>query len=162
MNPPKKTYQEKNGTTRVGDALRWLVEQGKQAAPELLSIAGSVSGIEGLKRLGEKINGSEQLTELDKKMLLEQIELDKAEMISVSKRWESDMVSDSWLSKNTRPLVLVYLTFIVSLYVILDSSGDTFEIDEAWITLLKTLLVTVYAAYFGSRGFEKYSKIKKM
>ena len=70
------------------------------------------------------------------------------------------MKSDSWLSKNTRPLTLIYLTIITSLYILLDSF-DMAAIDGAWIELLKTLLVTIYVAYFGSRGFEKYQAIKK-
>ena len=48
-------YKKKNGTTRVGDALRWLVKQGKEVAPELLSVVGSVTGIEQLKDLADKI-----------------------------------------------------------------------------------------------------------
>ena len=71
------------------------------------------------------------------------------------------MKSDSWLSKNTRPLTLIYLTVITSLYIILDSLNIAFEIDESWVELLKTLLVTIYVAYFGSRGFEKVGSIKK-
>lgn len=161
MNPPEKTYKEKNGTTRVGDALRWMVEQGKNVAPDLLSIASDISGIEALDKLGSKISGSKELTELDKKILLERLKLDKAEFQSISNRWNSDMVSDSWLSKNTRPLMLIYLTFITTVYVLLDSAEIAFKVDEVWIDLLKNLLITIYVAYFGSRGFEKFSKIRK-
>jgi hypothetical protein len=50
---------------------------------------------------------------------------------------------------------------MMSLYIILDSLDIAFNIDESWVELLKTLLVTIYVAYFGSRGFEKYTKIKK-
>ena len=70
------------------------------------------------------------------------------------------MNSDSWLSKNTRPLTLIYLTVITTLYIILDSLDIAFDIDGAWVELLKTLLVTIYVAYFGSRGFEKVKNIK--
>lgn len=161
MNPPEKTYKEKNGTTRVGDALRWMVEQGKNVAPDLLSIASDISGIEALDKLGSKISGSKELTELDKKILLERLELDKSEFQSISNRWTSDMTSDSWLSKNTRPLMLIYLTFITTVYVLLDSTEIAFKVDEVWIDLLKNLLITIYVAYFGSRGFEKFSKIRK-
>ena len=65
------------------------------------------------------------------------------------------MQSDSWLSKNTRPLTLIYLTICMTLFISFDSVGMAFEMDIAWIELLKTLLVTVYVAYFGSRGAEK-------
>ena len=88
------------------------------------------------------------------------LKMDSIEMQEVSNRWNSDMKSDSWLSKNTRPLTLIYLTIITSIYILLDSF-DMAAIDGAWIELLKTLLVTIYVAYFGSRGFEKIQSIKK-
>jgi hypothetical protein len=90
------------------------------------------------------------------------IELDILEMQNVSKRWTSDMKSDSWLSKNTRPLTLIFLTLSSTLLMILDSFHSLiFNIDTAWVELLKTLLITVYVAYFGSRGAEKITKINK-
>lgn len=97
----------------------------------------------------------------DKETALKLLEMDSIEMQEVSKRWSSDMKSDSWLSKNTRPLTLIYLTVITSLYILLDALDIAFNIDEAWVELLKTLLVTIYVAYFGSRGFEKVGSIKK-
>ena len=158
---PDKTYKERNGTTRVGDALRWLTEQGKNLAPEILDIAGTVTGVEGLNRLSDKINGSTELSDFDKKMLNEQLKLDIQEMKSISSRWKSDMTSDSFASKNIRPYTLAFLTISLTLFIILDSSGDSFKVDEAWINLLKNLLITVYLAYFGSRGVEKFNKISK-
>ena len=111
-----------------------------------------------LKNLIAKEN---TLSPFEKEKALELLKMDLLEMQEVSKRWDADMTSDSWLSKNTRPLVLLYLTIITTLFVIFDSANDSFIIDNAWIELLKTLLVTVYVAYFGSRGFEKYNKIRK-
>jgi hypothetical protein len=158
---PDKTYKERNGTTRVGDALRWLTDTGKKIAPEILDIAGTVTGVEGLNRLSDKINGSTELSEFDKKMLNEQLKLDIHEMKSISSRWKSDMTSDSFASKNIRPYTLAFLTISLTVFIILDSSGDNFKVDEAWINLLKNLLITVYLAYFGSRGVEKFNKISK-
>jgi len=89
------------------------------------------------------------------------LEQDIVEMKEVSSRWRSDMKSDSWLSKNTRPLALVFLTASSVLMMAVDSFHLQFDVDEAWINLLKTLLVTVYVAYFGSRGAEKITKINK-
>lgn len=97
----------------------------------------------------------------DKETALKLLEMDSQEIQEVSKRWNSDMTSDSWLSKNVRPLTLVYLTLATTIYIVLDSLNIAFSIDQAWIELLKTLLVTIYVAYFGSRGFEKYKKITK-
>jgi|TARA_R100001460_G_scaffold37423_1_gene71750 hypothetical protein len=110
------------------------------------------------KRLIAKDN---TLTPQDKETALKLIEIDAQEIQEVSKRWQSDMASDSFLSKNVRPLMLIYLTLATTIYIVLDSLNIAFDIDQAWIELLKTLLVTIYVAYFGSRGFEKYKKITK-
>ena len=101
------------------------------------------------------------LTPQDKETALKLLEMDSQEIQEVSKRWQSDMTSDSWLSKNVRPLTLIYLTLATTIYIVLDSLDISFKIDNAWIELLKTLLVTIYVAYFGSRGFEKFKKITK-
>jgi hypothetical protein len=71
------------------------------------------------------------------------------------------MVSDSWLSKNTRPLTLIFLTVSMVLFVLLDSMIDSFIVETQWIELLKSLLITVYVAYFGSRGVEKFKTISQ-
>ena len=103
-------YKQKHGTTRVGDALRWLVRQGKEVAPEILNVAGSITGIDQLKELADKIKGDKELSEIDKEMLLEELRYDMIEMQETTKRWVADMNSDSWLSKNIRPLSLGFLT----------------------------------------------------
>jgi hypothetical protein len=161
MPDDKLTYKERNGSTRVGDSLRWLVKQGKNVAPGLLDIAGSITGIEGLKKLSDKIAGTEELTESEKIMLQAEIEMDKQDMLNVTKRWEADMTSDSWLSKNIRPLVLAFLMACMFIFVMLDSSIKTFIVAPEWVELLKNLLITVCLAYFGSRGVEKFKKISK-
>tara|TARA_R110000765_G_scaffold372592_1_gene463051 strand:+ start:25052 stop:25501 length:450 start_codon:yes stop_codon:yes gene_type:complete len=110
-----------------------------------------------LKNLITKDN---TLSPFEKEKALELLKMDIIEMEQISERWSSDMTSDSWLSKNTRPLTLLFLTLMTTLFVILDSSDSPFKVSSEWIELLKTLLVTVYVAYFGSRGFEKYNKIR--
>lgn len=107
------------------------------------------------------IDKDSTLSPQDKETALKMLEMDLSELQEVSKRWDSDMKSDSWLSKNTRPITLIYLTVATTLYIVLDSLNISFDIDESWVELLKTLLVTIYVAYFGSRGFEKYQTIKK-
>jgi hypothetical protein len=156
--PDKKSYKEKNGTTRVGDALRWLVKQGKDVAPELLAVAGNITGIDQLKVLADKIKGNKELSEIDKQMLLEELKYDMIEMQETTKRWSADMNSDSWLSKNVRPLSLAFLTITLFIYIILDSSLDGFKIDSNWIDLLSSLLLLVYGGYFGMRSAEKITK----
>jgi len=107
------------------------------------------------------ISKDDTLTPFEKEKALELLKMDEMEMEQVTKRWEADMSSDMKLAKLTRPLTLIYLTVATSIYIVLDSLDIKFNIDEAWVELLKTLLVTVYVAYFGSRGFEKYQKIRK-
>lgn len=151
-------YKKKNGTTRVGDALRWLVKQGKDVAPELLSVVGSVTGIEQLKDLADKIGKDKQLSEADKQLLLEELKYDMMEMQESTKRWAADMNSDSWLSKNIRPLSLAFLTLTLFIYIVLDSSLEGFKIDSSWIDLLSSLLLLVYGGYFGARSAEKITR----
>ncbi len=155
-------YKDKNGTTRVGDALRWLVKQGKEVAPELIQLAGNITGIDSLKQLSKKIKESDKLSEIDKQILLEELRYDMLEMQEVTKRWQYDMMSsDSWLSKNIRPLTLAFLTATLFIYIILDSSIQGFKIDNNWIDLLSSLLLLVYGGYFGARTVEKVIRHRK-
>lgn len=151
---------KKNGGegTNIGNALRWLLKQGKVVAPELLEAVGKITGIESLENIGDLIRGSQELTEQEKELLLKQLEQDVIEMQEVTKRWESDMSSDSYLSKNIRPLSLAFLTLTLFIYIILDSSIEGFKIDGAWIDLLSSLLLVVYGGYFGARTVEKVSQ----
>ena len=151
-------YKKKNGTTRVGDALRWLVKQGKEVAPELLSVVGSITGIEQLKDLADKIGKDDKLSQPDKELLLEELRYDMIEMEETTKRWVSDNQTDSYLTRNIRPLTLAFLTATLFVYIILDSSLEGFKIDPNWIDLLSSLLLLVYGGYFGMRSAEKITK----
>ena len=77
----------------------------------------------------------------------------------VTSRWESDMASDSFLSKNIRPMVLIYLTFVFSALAFADGNIGEFEIATEYIPIFQTLLVTVYGAYFVGRSWEKAKRI---
>ena len=77
----------------------------------------------------------------------------------VSSRWASDMQSDSFLSKNIRPMVLIYLTVIFSSLAFFDGNVGEFKIAEEYIPIFQTLLVTVYGAYFVGRTWEKAKSI---
>ena len=133
-----------------------------KAAPSILGIVGDVIPDAGLLGVVKGlITKDESITPEDKETALKLLELDLVEMQEVTKRWQSDMSSDSWLSKNTRPLSLIFLTFAMVCLIVLDSSLDAFKVFSGWVDLLQTLLLTVYVAYFGSRGAEKFQKIKK-
>ena len=147
--PREKKQRKKFKETKVGVFL-------KEKAPKILNGIGDIlpdNGVYGVVK--NLITTDKEMSPADKETAMKLLEMDLAEMQSVSDRWQYDMKSDSWLSKNTRPLTLIYLTVCMTLYIIFDSLKMAFEMKEVWIELLQTLLVTVYVAYFGSGGAEK-------
>ena len=78
----------------------------------------------------------------------------------VSARWAADMASDSWLSKNVRPMTLIFLVVSTVLLVIIDAGFINFEVKDNWVGLLELVLITVIGAYFGGRTFEKNKSTK--
>mgnify|MGYP000218031278 CR=1 FL=1 len=147
----KKKFSE----TKVGKFL-------STAAPGILGIAGDIlpdAGILGMVK--NLIKKDPALPPEDKEKALMLLEQDMTEMQEVTKRWSSDMKSDSWLSKNTRPMTLIFLTASLVIIMLLDSFEIPFTVEASWVDLLKSLLITVYVAYFGSRGVEKFKKISK-
>ena len=76
----------------------------------------------------------------------------------VTTRWTQDMNSDSWLSKNVRPLTLVFLTFIFVILSFFDGNVGGFEVSQEYIPVYQTLLMVVYSAYFAGRSIEKIKK----
>jgi len=147
----KKKFKD----TKVGAFLTKTGSNIVDVVGDVLPDNGVLGIVKGL------LDKDDTLPPQDKQTALKLLEMDSQELLEVSKRWDSDMASDSWLSKNVRPLTLVYLTLATTIYIVLDSLNIAFDIDQAWIELLKTLLVTIYVAYFGSRGFEKFKKITK-
>jgi len=135
MSKPKKKFSE----TKVGAFL-------SKAAPGLLGTIGDVLPDQGVLGVVKNlIDKDPVLPPEDKEKAMKLLELDMIEMQEVSKRWTADMASTSWLSKNVRPLILVFfsVSYVVGWY--LDYSLDS-------ITGLLSLIV---GAYFGSRGVEK-------
>lgn len=150
MSKPKKKFKE----TKVGIFL-------KEKAPTILNTVGEFLPDQGAYGIVKNIITSDKsIKPKDKEMALKLLDQDIAEMNNISDRWASDMKSDSWLSKNTRPMTLIYLTLAMTIFIVLDSSV-LLEINDGWVSLLEALLITVYVAYFGSRGAEKITKIKK-
>ena len=145
----KKLKNNGKGTF-FGNLLRSLVKTGKKASPIFDAITGGkVSDI--LRAIGS----NKELTAVEKEMLVKELEQDVIEMQEITKRWQSDMSSDSWLSKNIRPLSLAFLTLTLFIYIILDSALKGFKIDSEWVSLLGNLLMLVYGGYFGARTLEK-------
>jgi len=150
MSKPKKKFKE----TKVGKFL-------KEKAPGILNTVGEFLPDQGgLGIVKNLITSDSSIGPEDKEMALKLLDQDIAEMNNISSRWASDMKSDSWLSKNTRPMTLIFLTLAMTIFIVLDST-ILLEIKDGWVSLLEALLITVYVAYFGSRGAEKITKIKK-
>jgi hypothetical protein len=150
MAKEKKKFKE----TKIGAFLT-------KKAPKILDTIGDVLPDNGAFGIVKNLISSDNtLGPEDKEMALKLLEQDIAEMNNISSRWASDMKSDSWLSKNTRPMTLIFLTLAMTIFIILDSTV-LLEIKTGWVSLLEALLITVYVAYFGSRGAEKITKIKK-
>ena len=146
----KKTFKE----TKIGAFLSSKAPKVLQALGDVLPNQGTLGIVKNL------ISSDNKIKAIDKEQAMKLIEQDIAEMKEVSSRWRSDMKSDSWLSKNTRPMTLIFLTLSMTIFIILDSTV-LLEIKTGWVSLLEALLITVYVAYFGSRGAEKITKIKK-
>jgi hypothetical protein len=85
-------------------------------------------------------------------------EMFKAEQQNTTDRWTADMASDSWLSKNVRPMTLVYILTAYLTLAILDGFG--FHISESYVTLLGQWGMLVMGAYFGGRTLEKLADMK--
>ena len=135
MSKDRKKFKD----TKVGKFL-------SKAAPGLLGTIGDVLPDQGVLGVVKNlIDKDPVLPPEDKEKAMKLLELDMIEMQEVSKRWTADMASTSWLSKNVRPLTLVFfsVSYVVGWY--LDYSLDS-------ITGLLSLIV---GAYFGSRGVEK-------
>ena len=77
---------------------------------------------------------------------------------NITDRWKADMNSDSWLSKNVRPLVLIFLVVSTVLMIFIDAGTIAFEVEAKWTDLLQLVLITVIGAYFGGRTMEKRKK----
>jgi len=151
MEKSKKKFKD----TRVGKFLT-------KAAPNILKGVSDVVPDAGiLKLIGSLISKDEVLTPKDKEEALKLLDLDIIEIQEISKRWSSDMSSDSWLSKNVRPTMLIFLTVSTWLLILMDSLAIDFGVATEWIDLLKSLLITVFVSYYGSRGIEKYQYISQ-
>jgi hypothetical protein len=83
-----------------------------------------------------------------------EVEMEK----NITSRWEADLKSDSWLSKNVRPLVLIFLIACTMLLIFIDAGAINFNVKDSYVDLLQLVLITVIGAYFGGRSLEKVKK----
>jgi hypothetical protein len=99
----------------------------------------------------EKLEAKQKMKEL---ILSHEAEMEK----QITSRWTADMNSDSWLSKNVRPMVLIFLIVCTMLLIFIDAGALSFTVEEKWTDLLQLVLITVIGAYFGGRSLEKTKK----
>ena len=122
---------------------------GGGAADLVKSVGGVIDNLHTSKE--EKLEAEKQI----KNMIMGyEAEMQK----QVTERWKVDMNSDSWLSKNIRPLVLVFLVVATILLIFIDAGAINFKVEDKWTDLLQLVLITVIGAYFGGRSLEKVKK----
>ena len=99
----------------------------------------------------EKLAAEQKIKEL---IANYEVEMEK----NITSRWEADLKSDSWLSKNVRPMVLIFLIVCTMLLIFIDAGALKFNVKDSYIDLLQLVLITVIGAYFGGRSLEKVKK----
>ena len=113
------------------------------------SVGGVLDNLTTTKE--EKLDAKRKLKEL---ILSHEAQMEK----NITDRWSADMNSDSWLSKNVRPMVLIFLVASTVLMIFIDAGTIQFTVEEKWTDLLQLVLITVIGAYFGGRSLEKRNK----
>ena len=119
-------------------------------AADLVKGVGSV--IDNLHTSAEeKLEAERKIKEL---IANYEVEIEK----NITTRWEADQKSDSWLSKNVRPMVLIFLIVCTMLLIFIDAGAIKFNVKDSYVDLLQLVLITVIGAYFGGRSLEKVKK----
>ena len=119
------------------------------AADLVKGVGGVIDNLHTSKE--EKLEAERKIKEL---VANYEVEMEK----NITSRWEADLKSDSWLSKNVRPMILIFLVVCTTLLIFIDAGAINFEVKDTWVDLLQLVLITVIGAYFGGRSFEKVKK----
>ena len=131
-------------------------------------ILGKIFGSAALE-VGDKLTGmidkfvhtKDEKAAFEKEMTTMFINAEAEIEKNISERWKADMASDNKLSKSVRPLTLIFLFVSTVLLIFVDSGFINFAVDDEWKELLKMLLITITATYFGGRSYEKGKRLKK-
>jgi len=121
--------------------------------------SGAADLVKGVGGIIDDLHTSKEeklAAELKIKQLISDYEVEMEK--NITSRWEADLKSDSWLSKNVRPLVLIFLIVCTMLLIFIDAGALNFEVKSSWVDLLQLVLITVIGAYFGGRSLEKVKK----
>ena len=131
----------------------------------LSTLTGFLSGGDIVKDIGNVLDdlhtSGEEKAEAERKIKSILVQAEQAAQQQVSARWEADMKHGSWLSKNIRPMTLIFLTICFVILSVFDGNMGEFTIGAAYVPVYQTLLMTVYAAYFAGRSIEKVKKVTK-
>ena len=119
------------------------------AAELVKGVGGVIDNLHTSKE--EKLEAERKIKELGSNY---EVEMEK----NITERWKVDMQSDSWLSKNVRPLTLVFLIVCTMLLIFIDAGAINFNVKDSYVDLLQLVLITVIGAYFGGRSLEKVKK----
>ena len=119
------------------------------AEEQVKGVGGVIDNLHTSKE--EKLEAERKIKEI---IANHEIEMEK----NITSRWEADLKSDSWLSKNVRPLVMIFLIVCTMLLIFIDAGALNFEVKSSWVDLLQLVLITVIGAYFGGRSLEKVKK----
>ena len=140
--------------TKVG---QWL----RKTAPKVLDVVGDAlpdSGMLGVVKNLVDVDPDvthEQRMELENLIVSERMAMES----ELTKRWESDNTSDSWLAKHTRPIIVLSLVAALFVFIVLDSLDIAFDVRDAWVTLYEILIVTAVGGYFTLRSvYDKRNK----
>ena len=121
--------------------------------------SGATELVKGVGEVVDNLHTSQEeklAAELKIKELISNYEVEMEK--TITDRWNADMQSDSWLSKNIRPMTLAFLVISTVLMIFIDAGTITFKVEEKWTDLLQIVLITVIGAYFGGRSLEKVKK----
>ena len=131
----------------------------------VLSAIGSLISGDTIKDIGGVIDNlhtsGEEKAAAKQKMEEILAAAEQAAQVQVSARWEADMKHGSWLSKNIRPMTLIFLTVVFVILSVFDGNLGDFTISASYVPVYQTLLMTVYAAYFAGRSIEKVKRVAK-
>ena len=121
--------------------------------------SGATELVKGVGGIIDNLHTSKEeklAAELKIKQLISDYEIEMEK--NITSRWEADLKSDSWLSKNVRPMVLIFLIVCTMLLIFIDAGAIKFNVKDSYIDLLQLVLITVIGAYFGGRSLEKVKK----
>jgi hypothetical protein len=105
-----------------------------------------------------KAKMAQELESNKKDMMLANLQADNVEAQELSKRWQADLASDSWLAKNIRPMTLIFI--LVAYFFFAFMSMFDYETKSAYVELLGQWGMLVMTAYFGGRSFEKIMEMR--